>query len=58
MNTLIDRIEQAMKFNTQDRNHQSQLLEHLYRTVDERSKMLLDEAFVCITGSRLEALVE
>lgn len=58
MNTLIDIIEQTMKFNTQDRIHQSELLESFYRTVGDRERLLLDQAFLHACGTSLRSLMQ
>ena len=55
--TLIDRIEQEMLTDSEDRNRQSQLLKAEYNKAPGVAKEALDNAFICLCGYSLKTLL-
>lgn len=58
MTTLIDRIQQAMLLDEEDRVKQSQYLLKVYTDVPFPTKVILDEAFIALCGYSLQTLVQ
>jgi hypothetical protein len=57
-NNLIDRIHRAMLVDDDDWDHQSTLLQALYRKSSEAERIIIDDVFICLCGWRLITLIK
>jgi len=56
--TLIDKIEQEMLFDTEDRLNQSARLAQIYYDATEPQRRAIDRALICICGYSLLTLLQ
>ena len=55
---LIDRIQQEMLSDTEDRDDQSHYLIQEYKTASPKTQQVMDAAFICLCGYSLNTLIE
>ncbi len=55
--TLIDRVQQAMLTDDEDREEQSELLLSIYNELDRNTRNKVDEIFICLCGWSLKTLI-
>jgi hypothetical protein len=56
--TLIDRVEQAMQTDDEDREKQSGYLADCYNEATTAGKRLIDECFIALCGWSLKSLID
>lgn len=55
--TLIDRVQDEMESDDEDRQKQSAILLSVYDGADEKTKATIDEVFICLCGWSLKTLL-
>jgi len=55
--TLIDRVQDAMLTDDEDREEQSEILKSIYEEQKPDVKNKIDEIFICLCGWSLETLL-
>ncbi len=55
--TLIDRVQQAMLTDDEDREEQSAILKSIYEELDKATRNKVDEIFICLCGWMLKTLI-
>ena len=55
--TLIDRVQEAMSADDEDREKQSEILLNIYKESDQATKNKVDEIFICLCGWSLKTLI-
>jgi hypothetical protein len=56
--TLIDRIQEEMESDDEDREKQSAILLSVYMGADEKTQAVIDEVFICLCGWSFKTLLE
>jgi hypothetical protein len=56
--SLIDRVEEAMRDDDEDRDKQSDLLVDIYREASPDAKNKIDLIFICLCGWSLLTLLD
>ena len=55
--TLIDRVDEAMSTDDEDRKKQSKILLRTYAEAKVEEKAKIDECFICLCGWSLKTLI-
>ena len=58
MNTLIDKIQDALLSDDDDREEQSEYLTEAYKAASQESKEAIDKCFIALCGWSLKSLIE
>ncbi len=58
MSTLIDKIQEEMLSDDEDREEQSAILFAVYVGADKKTQAVIDEIFICLCGWSLETLLK
>jgi hypothetical protein len=56
--TLIDRIQEEMENDDENREEQSAILYSVYVGVDKKTQAIIDEVFICLCGWSFKTLLE
>jgi len=56
--TLIDRVQDAMLSDDEDREEQSAILRSIYEEQSREVRNKIDEIFICLCGWSLETLLK
>jgi hypothetical protein len=55
--TLIDRVQEAMSTDDEDREKQSEYLQSIYEESDQKTRNKIDEVLMCLCGWSLKTLI-